>query len=64
MYSYIIELPPTSSKANGPCTYGGRLEGTGFLLNKSEILEVGKEQHAGLVAMLLHLMNKGGTDQI
>ena len=45
-YSYTIELPPS-----------GGLGFEGFKLPASEILSVGKEQHAGVVAMLTYLLN-------
>ena len=56
-YSFLIELPPTSTEANGPCVFDGINGGTGFFLKESEILNVGKEQHAGLIAMLHKLLN-------
>ena len=64
LYSYIIELPPTTHQANGPCTFGGYNGGSGFALNESDILEVGKEQHAGLLAILKHLMREDKMNQI
>ena len=52
-YSYTIELPPAKCNIDpNECSYG-------FELPASEILSVGKEQYAGLVAMLEHLQNKG-----
>ena len=64
IYSFIIELPPASKEANGPCTYEGIAGGTGFLLKESEILNVGKEQHAGLIAMLHKLLDDAPSTKI
>ena len=47
-YSFTIELPPSKAFHTGL---------SGFELPESEILETGKEQFAGLMAMLKKLNN-------
>ena len=50
LYSYTIELPPERYAD------GSDMECKRFKLPKNEILDVGREQHAGLVALISHFL--------